>query len=463
MLELIVSSIIGLTIVFPVLGSLLALNELLRGLYKVYLWLLYDNTVELCDDDCGSNYVVMPVKERHTVLYLGEVEGKLDVTSVRENYQKRVIDNKVYSKLTYIMEKGSLYTCMRKCARFDIRNHVRYYPGTEERTVTEKELMQDILPDLSRDMTDPNKPMWEEVVIPYYEKPKSMSTENIADSESQETISLRIVRMHHCYMDGASTLIMIANAFTSEGDSFPYVIDPCKPLKISKLSMFIYKLTCVALFSTLMIRNLLLPPFLRTSRFTVEPKSRGKNLFGWTSKIPMDYFQSIKEKSGVSMPAIVSSVLASAIRNLELKYPITKTATNNNNNNNKDMQKSTKVPNIHPLWIVAGMFPYQKTKPGNEHIVIETQIDTSAISGCERLAIMNDDLGRLAKNPMVIVYYWFARIIGRIPTVLSEFFLSLASCPAILSNVPLCTRNVKLWGHECTGIVGWVPLLSKTG
>lgn len=450
-LEILLSSVLGITLVFPVLGILLALNELLRFGFKVYLWLVYDDSVKLNDDVIGTNYIRMSPKERHTVLYLGELEGTLDVETIREKYQKHVIENKTYDKMSCIFERKWQYVCMKKDKNFDIKNHIRYYPGTEERTVTEKELMAEILPNLSGPFEDTEKPQWEEVIIPFYEKPPAISTNKEVSDNDSKTISLRIIRMHHCYMDGACTLIMIANTFTDEGKSFPYVIDPCKPLKISKLSVFLYKLTSVALFSSISLRYLLMPPFMRGSRFEVHPRTKGKVLFGWTNKIHMDVFKSIKDKSGVSMPAIVSTVLSGAIRKLEMKYP-----------RNQGKGKYT-VPDTHPMWLVAGMFPYAEDKPTNEHIVIETQINTADISCCERLAITNDDLGRLARNPMVTVYYWFAKIIGTTPHLIATMLLSLASCPAILSNIPLCTRNFKMWGRECYSIVGWVPLLASSG
>lgn len=130
--------------------------------------------------------------------------------------------------------------------------------------------------------------------------------------------TLRIFRTHHGYMDGISNLLMLANTQSNPASDFPWVINPLEPRPSSPTPLFY-------------LASLLCFPFVAvehiwkkaTERTTWVPESyTGRTVHGWSEKIEVGVVQRIRDVSKCSMPAILTSVLISALRRFREEFPV---------------------------------------------------------------------------------------------------------------------------------------------
>ncbi|CAL8100153.1 unnamed protein product [Orchesella dallaii] len=447
-LEILVSILLS-TLIVP-LGLIFALiNELIRFGVSVILRIQHGSKISLAPEGADNIWAYKKTNNARTCLSLLFCAKEIDMEQHRKLYMSRVINHttkhgrKPYNKLRKILITRCGYHCHKQDENFDIKNHVIVYPGTDENDmiVGESQLMNDILPTLFNDM-DESKPQWEEVVIQRFKK-----------ESSSAPCSIRIFRYHHGLMDGASNLLLWTACMTEDqGASFPYPVNPLmESAKISKCQRFLYDLSCVILGAFTMVKSIINAGRLR-SRF-VTRNYTGKRHFGWSESISVDVLRKIKNTCKASVPSMLATAMGGAFRKLNDKFPH---AIYGN-------------PEEIIIGLVSALVPYPNHDLRNQFTVVHFPVNTGSMenlntsSHIQRLHVINQNMAKVGRDPMVYLNYFMFKYFGRFPSWLIQSMMENGGLPVVFSNVPMSTEIVEFWGNPVITAAGWPPLLTNTG
>lgn len=439
--RLIWSTIVGIFVVMPCFTLMYIGNEVLRAIVNFRLRKKYGTKTTVLDEGSDAVWLYRVENGKRQILYLAINEEPMDLERHRKNYMEKVLNRPHYQKLKQIFTQDFGFNIQKYDTNFDIRNHVKYFEGSEDRIITEKELMDHVLPVLSEEMDD-SKPQWEDVIIPRFKY----------ENDDLKVRSARVFRIHHSYMDGGSNLLMIAESqFEGEGE-YPYVVDPTAPPKIALWKRALYKFNCFLLFGWVVIHGLYAPTSKVVRNRFRTPTLSGQTNYAWSKPIPMNRLKYIKDTSGESMPTILMSVLGGAIRKLNEKFP----TKDNEFLDSKEQDEIT-------VGMVAGVFPYPDYKLKNRHSIFHMKIDVSDKTAFERLEATSDIMKRVMWDPHVYLNYVMPTLFGRTPIWFSDACMKVMGFPLVLSNIPVARERVKLWGNDVLDIGGWPPMLSICG
>jgi len=162
---LLLSPITFLVVLF--LGAALFLNEAIRALVAVLLWLRHGRKAHLVQEGADAVWEYKGTGNTRMVLVplVLTQGGNLDVEHVASEIEKRIFGSpsleSTYKKLKCILATFSGYVCWKDADNFDVRNHVRRLYGNEIYT---EEDVSELLSGLCQDMDD-SKPQWEILII----------------------------------------------------------------------------------------------------------------------------------------------------------------------------------------------------------------------------------------------------------------------------------------------------------
>ncbi|ODN02053.1 hypothetical protein Ocin01_04628 [Orchesella cincta] len=447
-LEILVSILLSVLIV-PV-GLLFALiNELIRVGVSAILRVQHGSKISLASEGADNIWAYKKSNNARICLSLLFCANEIEISRHRKLYMTAVLNHttkhgrKPYDKLKKILITRLGYHCHQQDETFDIQNHVKYYPGTEasDVIVSESQLMSDILPTLFNDM-DESKPQWEEIVIPRFKKESSSSP-----------CSVRIFRYNHGYMDGASNLLLWTACMTEDqGTSFPYPVNPLLHSgRVSKCQRFLYDLSCVILGAFTMVKSVINAGRLRSRFVTIN--YTGKRHFGWSESISVDVLRKIKNTCKASVPSMLATAMGGAFRKLNEKFPH---AVYGN-------------PEEIIIGLVSALVPYPNHDLRNQFTVVHFPVHTGSTenvktrSNIQRLHVINQNMARIGRDPMVYLNYFMFKYFGRFPSCLIQAMMENGGLPVVFSNVPMSTEVVEFWGNPVITAAGWPPLLTNTG
>jgi hypothetical protein len=438
---------LGAVTILPFILIAYVLNKICRLVVSCILRLLYGNKIILNETGYDSMFMYKCTNGKRMVLYLSVLEDRIDLRRHRSNYQNRVMREKTYEKLKKIWIQKLGYYCLKEDTTFHINNHVRFYPGLEDpcKVVTEEELLSIILPELSCDM-DESKPQWEEVIIPCYLPSEDQNESGIMSRPK----CVRIFRVHHGYMDGMSTTLMFTHT-QSSGKDFPWIINP---LEFNSNQPFLSKIAYYALFaatfSSTIFKNLINPPkFMRNN--WVNFNFSGRTLHAWSKRIDMNVLKGIKDNTGASMPAILCSVMATAMRSFEIKF------------NSSNPHCRGKVADEITIGLVGALLPYPDLYLKNNHSLLKCNLNTRDITRMERLRQVDEEIRRLSRSTEIYTNFVLPSLYGQFPAFISDLCTSAIGAPACVSNVPVSREKVKFWGNRVVDMAGWVPMIFPSG
>lgn len=385
---------------------------------------------------------------KRLILYLAINDDPMDLERHRQNYLEKILSRPQYQKLKKIFCVDFSFNIQKYDENFDIRNHVKILEGTEDRIVTEEELMDHLLPQLSEEM-DESKPQWEDITIPNFKY----------DKDDDKVRSARVFRVHHAYMDGGSNLLMIADTQYEGVGGFPYVVDPMAPPRIALWKRAMYKFNCLLLFGWVVLYGLYKPTSKVVRNRFRTPKLSGRTNYGWSKAIPMDVLKEIKDSSGESMPTILMSILGGAIRKLNEKFPWKHLELEMDGEGEGQMEHPDEIT----VGMVAGVFPYPDFKLKNRHSIFHMKIDVSDKPPLTRMNATSYTMKKVMWDPHVYLNFVIPELFGRTPIWFSDACMKVLGFPLVLSNIPVAKRRVKLWDNEVLDIGGWPPMLSICG
>lgn len=462
-LEIIISILLSVVIV-PVGLVFFLLNELVRLIIGGILRFQYRGDpckIDLAPQGADNIWDFKKVNNARICLVLLFCANPIDIVQHRKLFMSRVINHttkhgrKPYSKLRKILTSRYGYHCHKQDGNFDIQNHVKIWSGVEtnsDQIVSEAQLMNDILPILFKDMDD-SKPQWEEVIIPRFQRLCSKD-----NPEVPPPCSVRILRYHHGFMDGASNLLLWTACMTEDqGASFPYPVNPLvNSSKVSACKRFLYDLSCVIRGAFTMVKSIINASRLK-SRFATINYS-GKRHFGWSESINVEVLRKIKMTYKSSVPSMLATALGGAFRKLNEKYPH---AAHGN-------------PDQVVVGLVSALVPYQNHDLRNQFTVVHFPVDTGSNenmklkgsntgSNLQRLQVISQNMARTGRDPMVYLNYFMFKFFGRFPVCLIQAMMKNGGLPVVFSNVPMSTEIVEFWGNPIITAAGWPPLLTNTG
>ncbi|XP_035707848.1 uncharacterized protein LOC110859383 isoform X2 [Folsomia candida] len=377
---------------------------------------------------------------RRTVLYLAVLtpgKNKLfDIAQHRRNYEKHVLNREEFSKLTKVWVTKFGYTCLQRDANFDVENHVRMYEEQGGK-VTETDLMETLLPELCKDMED-DHPQWEDVIVPNF----------VYDNDPIVPRILRIIRIHHGYMDGISNLLMLAE--TQSGDSvhnFPWVINPLEPRQ--KTIGFWFRLFCLIHLPLVAMKHLMCGIWPRTTKNAswIPDSFTGHTLHGWSEPLDIKLLGDIKSASDCSMPAILTTVLLNALGRFQDEF--------GQRNDSDEIL----------LGLVSALLPYPSVHLRNKHGILRCELDAGRrdLPRRARLWNINQKLKKISQSPETWLNHVLPSLCGHLPNRIADMGTSLISGDGVISNFPATRESIKLWGSQVEEMAGWVPLLTRAG
>lgn len=198
--EIIISIVLSLVIV-PLGFTFALLNEIVRVFISSILCIRHrgpNNTIVLAPEGADNIWAYEKPNNGRICLALLFCEKQIDIVQHRKLYMSRVLNHttkngrKPYEKLRKILTTKYGYHCHKHDDNFDIQNHVKVWPNSDEGNVviSESQLMREILPVLFKDM-DESKPQWEEVIIPRFQWNEKVPGE---DNSSISQSCVRIFR-----------------------------------------------------------------------------------------------------------------------------------------------------------------------------------------------------------------------------------------------------------------------------
>lgn len=437
------STLVGTIFVIPCFTLMYLGNEILRVIVNYRLKKKYGPHTTVLEEGSDAVWLYKAENGKRQILYLAINDNQMDLERHRQNYLDKVLSSPNYLKLKQIFTEDFGFNIQKYDVNFDIKNHVKYFKGSENKVITEEELMDHVLPALSEDL-DNSKPQWEDVIIPRFKY----------DKDDEKVRSARVFRIHHAYMDGGSNLLMIADTQYQGEDGYPFVVDPQAPLKIALWKRALYKFNCFLLFGWVVVHGLYAPTAKVVRNRFRTPKLSGQTNYAWSKPIPIKVLKQIKDTSGESMPTILMSVLAGAIQKLNAKFP---------SKNDEFVLDGNKQPDEITIGLVAGDFPYPDLKLKNRHSIFHVKIDVSPRAPLERLDVTSDIMKRVMWDPHVYLNLLMPNLFGRTPIWFSDACMKVMGFPLVLSNIPVAKRRVQLWDNEVLDIGGWPPMLSICG
>jgi hypothetical protein len=442
LLSLLISCILG-----PILLLAGLINEFFRIIVSILLYIHYGRKIQLVPAGADNIWNYQREGNSRICFIMAICDQPINLEAHRVNFQTRVLNHvmedgsKPYEKLTKIFTKRWGYFCFLQDSNFDIRNHVIEYPThlNNSGIVTEHQLLRIILPELSLDM-DGNKPQWEEVIIP-----------QCKFRNEKEIKTVRIFRYHHGFMDGASALLMWANCMTEGGQrEFPYPVDPLKPLKISKFLIILGNIYCVLMAAWTIVKSFHIGRAAK-NRFATD-KYTGLRHYSWSDKIDVSLIKKIGTSNKVSVPTVLSSATASALRQLEKKYPA-----------GGSSKEYSALPDQLLIGLVTARLPYPDINPRNRFTVTHFNLPTGDMSWYQRVKKTNNEIQKLFWEPALHLNYFLFKFFGRFPIPVLQNIMENAGNPISFSNVPMTKEKISLWGNPTSDCAGWAPLLTNTG
>lgn len=436
------SSIAGIFFVIPIFTVMYITNDVLRAIANFKLRKKYGPGTTVLEEGSDAVWLYKVNNGKRQVLYLAINDDLMDLERQRKKYLEKVLNRPHYQKLKQIFTEDFGFNIQKYDKNFDIRKHVKYFEGSEDRVITEQELMDHVLPALSEEMDD-SKPQWEDVIIPRFKY----------NEDDEKVQSARVFRIHHAYMDGGSNMLMIADAQYEEEDKFPFIVDPQAPLKIALWKRAVYKINCLLLFGWVVLYGLWAPSSQVVRNRFRTPQLSGQTYYARSKAIPVKRLKQIKTATNQSMPTILMSVLGGAINKLNEKFPF----------KNTELLEPVEQPDEITIGLVAGAFPYPDLKLKNRHSIFHVKIDVSNKTSLERLKATGNRMKRVMWDPHVYLNLVIPGLFGRTPIWFSDACMKVMGFPLVLSNMPVAQRRVKLWGNEVVDIGGWPPMLSICG
>jgi len=442
LLKVIISLLLSI-VIFPVFIVAGVLNELVRYFVALLLYIKFRGKLTLVPAGADNIWNYKRFGNNRTCFLMAVCDKPIELETHRAQFVSKVLNylmpdgTKPYEKLTHIFTPKFGYNCFRRDESFDIRNHIKLYPKPAGIITEESELLSVILPELSLDMNE-LKPQWEEVIIPQVQ---------LKDEADLKTI--RIFRYHHGYLDGASLLLMWANCMTEGGQTeFPYPVNPLKPLKISKFIIFLGNLYCIVLASFTIIKSFYIGRAAK-NRFAIN-KYSGKRHYGWSDKIDVSLIKRIGVSTKVSVPTVLASATAGALRQLETAYPSSPGI-------NKYVSEELLI------GLVSARLPYPDIRPRNRFTVTHFHLPTGDMPWYQRVLKTNEEILKLVWEPAFHLNYFLFKFFGRFPVFVIQNIMESAGNPISFSNVPMTNRKISFLGNPTSECAGWAPLLTNTG
>lgn len=217
----------------------------------------------------------------------------------------------MFNKMEKIFATKWGYACWTK-SEFDIKNHVRLWTEWEPRNGkfhTKQEFLEEIVPNLAKNFTNFEVPLWEWVIIPNVQY----------DADPGEIVTVRVFRVHHSYMDAISMGIMLSECLLEFGQGSdtsrpPFIVDPKTKLRISdKIRLSYAKLRGLLLLPYFVVKALLAEVYSIQEDPYYPSKNAGVKRYGISSRIKVRNVKKIRKDFANAENATVSTtnVLAS--------------------------------------------------------------------------------------------------------------------------------------------------------
>ncbi|CAG7831236.1 unnamed protein product [Allacma fusca] len=458
-----------LTVIFvPVLFLLWLLNETVRVcLIAPILRVTYGDRLWLVPDGADNVWHFKKFGNSRNMLIITIYETKIDPEEYQKNFNARVLNHidmktgvKSYQKLKQIYTSKLGYNCWKRDENFDVRNHVKVLHSNNKdgHILTESAVLK-VLGQLTDDIV--NKPQWEDLIITdfvYDEDVEEMVDGRVIKLKpGVEVRSARIFRCHHGIMDGASYLQM--TSIMTDGD-FPFSADPKIPLIRNKWRRYLVTLGCFLFGVKTAMRTVIVAAGVQ-NRFVTRQFSGNTN-HSWSRPIQLERIKEIKGVTRSSVPTILASVIAGALRKLDESYPVLKEG--------KDCDRGQEGGEVFAkpsdellMGMIGAVLPYKDVAPKNRYTVVNFTANTSPCTRLRRLEAFDREMKGLAAKPDFLVNLWMFQIFGRFPAFFVQNMMKNGGSPVVISNTPWARRSVKMLGDPVQDLGGWVPLLAFSG
>ncbi|CAG7730764.1 unnamed protein product, partial [Allacma fusca] len=217
---------------------------------------------------------------------------------------------------------------------------------------------------------------------------------------------------------------------------FPYSTDPMAPLKFKKWKIF--KLYFRSIFFG--VRTLLktICVAARANNRFVTKKFQGVSNHTWSKPVQLSVLREIRAFTDSSIPAILASATAGAVRKLDEYYPALKEASGPGclsfelEREEGDSEKFPQPKDKVLMGMIGAVGPYPDVAPRNRYTVVNFHANTSVCSRLERLGTMKRKMRKMGENADFLVNLWMFQLLGKFPAGFVQKMMKNGGSPIVV-------------------------------